>query len=231
MMMMTVTAAVTATVSTTTATTTATSPAGGGRPRRQRRRRRRPPGLPSSRAATTTALALVLSQIAALACLAAIIIIVIVPLAPAAANKVWLPGNPLGDTTITFVHAYLKDADQTNMHDNEDWILRGTISYPDCMFYVRGSVPPQEVDLIVWNSVASGFPGCYIKKYDRMDTATIVWGGDMGCVLPGRYFEDSSYGPWYLNVTLNECANTCQNDGDRCSAAMYFANGSCIRKA
>ncbi|KAI9334664.1 hypothetical protein DFJ73DRAFT_764068 [Zopfochytrium polystomum] len=174
----------------------------------------------SSRTLNTTLTALLLPLAA---------LVTITPPHPASANKVWLSGNPLG-YSITFVNAYLKGADQTSKPSNEAYTIRGNISYPDCMYYVRGKVPPQEVDLIVWNAELSGIPGCYIKKYDRMDTATIVWGGDMGCVLPGRYFNDSSYGPWYLNMTLNECADTCQNDGDRCTAAMYFPNGSCIMK-
>ncbi|KAI9334662.1 hypothetical protein DFJ73DRAFT_962914 [Zopfochytrium polystomum] len=152
---------------------------------------------------------------------------------PASSNPLWIPGNPLGDTSITFNFGYLKDADQPGVHDNIAWQKdHQTITYQDCMNYVRGKVPAGEVDLIVWNQDVSpgGIPGCFVKKYDRMAGASIVWGGDMNWVLPGRYFIDNSYGPWYSSVTLNDCANTCLNDGTRCAAAMYFSNGSCIMK-
>ncbi|KAI9334667.1 hypothetical protein DFJ73DRAFT_852698 [Zopfochytrium polystomum] len=101
------------------------------------------------------------------------------------------------------------------------------------MNYVRGEVPAGEVDLIVWKqntTTTSGTPGCYVKKYESMDGAVIVWGGDLNWMLPGKYFADSSYGQWYSNSTLVKCAQLCMDDDTRCAAAMYFSNGSCIMK-
>ncbi|KAI9331790.1 hypothetical protein DFJ73DRAFT_898025 [Zopfochytrium polystomum] len=157
---------------------------------------------------------------------------------PASCNELWIPGNPLGDTSITFNLGYIKDGDQPWAHDNVAWQLNNReISYPDCMNYVRGKVPASEVDLIVWIQGSDG--GCYIKKYDSFDGAAIIWGGDQQWVLPNKacelapracYFADSSYGQWYTGVSLDQCANTCLGDGTRCAAAMYFPNNSCIMK-
>ncbi|KAI9324112.1 hypothetical protein DFJ73DRAFT_768565 [Zopfochytrium polystomum] len=149
---------------------------------------------------------------------------------PVSCNQLWIPGNPLGDTSITFNYGgYLKDGDQPFVHDNVAWQLNNRqISWPDCMNYVRGKVPAAEVDLIVWIQGSDG--GCYIKKYDSFNGAAIIWGGDKQWVLPNKYFADNSYGPWYTGITLDQCANICLGDGYRCAAAMYYPNNSCIMK-